>query len=495
MARFGFTGSSYSPQVQSLDAQDLINFYFEPDESGAGKSQGALCPTPGLSLFSTLSGTKNRGIFTINGLLFSAVGSSLYQIDSAGVATNLGPIGNDGNPVSMAASPTQVAIASSGTLYCYNINTHVLSTPAGLLGNVSQCEFCDGYFIALLKDTQKFQISALEDATSWDALDIAQISVFSDNILSMKVDHREIWFYGLKETQVYYNSGNADFPFDVVASGFIEQGCSAEFSPVRLDNSVFWLGGDERGARVAWRANGYTPTRVSNYAVEYAWSRYSTVSDAVAYAYQDQGHSFWQITFPTANATWVYDASTGQWFKKGFWNTLTSSYDMHRSLDHAYCFNKHLVGDSKSGNIYEMNISNYTDFNNLIRRMRRAPYVSKAGEYITFSSFELMMDTGLALQGADATPPVQGSNPVVSLRWSDDNGRTWSNPVQMSAGTVGQYSTRMFARRLGKCWGSIGRVFEVVVSDPVAWRLCDADLIASDYQSQERLASLVRKTA
>ena len=103
------------------------------------------------------------------------------------------------------------------------------------------------------------------------------------------------------------------FPFDVIPGGFIEQGTSCIAPPVKLDNSIFWMGGDERGAGIGWRAEGYTPRRISTHAIELAWQGYATIADMVSYAYQDQGHSFWVLYFPTANATWVYDVASGMW--------------------------------------------------------------------------------------------------------------------------------------------------------------------------------------
>jgi hypothetical protein len=84
-----------------------------------------------------------------------------------------------------------------------------------------------------------------------------------------------------------------------------------------------------------------------------------------------------------------------------------------------------------------------------------------------YSQFQLDLETGIGLVSG------QGSDPQVMLRWSDDGGHTWTNESWVSAGRLGQYTRRAVWRRLGR---SRDRIFEVVVSDPVAWNLLAAYL-------------------
>ena len=103
----------------------------------------------------------------------------------------------------------------------------------------------------------------------------------------------------------------------------------------------------------------------------------------------------------------------------------------------------------------------------VIRRLRRAPHLSAEQVRQFFARFQLDLQSGTGLTTG------QGANPRVTLRWSDDGGHTWSNLHPVEAGEIGQYARRAIWRRLGH---SRDRVFEVTVSDPVAWRLLDAYL-------------------
>jgi hypothetical protein len=103
----------------------------------------------------------------------------------------------------------------------------------------------------------------------------------------------------------------------------------------------------------------------------------------------------------------------------------------------------------------------------LIRRLRRAPHVATpdAHRRVCYRRFALDLERGVGLVDG------QGVDPTVMLRVSRDGGHTWSEPWLMPAGRLGEYSRRVLARRLGQARDA---VFEVTVSDPVAWSLINA---------------------
>ncbi len=105
-----------------------------------------------------------------------------------------------------------------------------------------------------------------------------------------------------------------------------------------------------------------------------------------------------------------------------------------------------------------------------MRRLRRSPHVSAEDTWVFYRRFQIDLDTGIGLDGAEC---ADGANPQVMLRWSDDDGETWSNEQWVSAGRIGEYDARAEWRRLGR---GRDRVFEVVVSDPVAWMIVAAYL-------------------
>jgi len=508
MARFGFVGASYQSQSLNADAQRLQNWYLENDESGSGASAATLYPRPGLELFCTLPDSPVRAEFAFNGRFFVVAGSTLFEVKSDGTFTNLGALADDGNPAQMAANVNEVLVVSGGSAYFLTLATNVLvklDTTSGnvIQGPVSQCGGADGYLIVLLADSQRIQISALEDASTWSTLGVPnldQVNEFPDLVLGMLVDHRQLWLFGEKATLPYYDSGSANI-FDPVPGGYQEQGIIAPWSPAKMDNSVFWLGGSDRGNGIAWKAQGYQPTRISNNAVEAAWASYSTMADAVGFAYEDQGHTFWCLRFPTANKTWVFDAATGMWHERSSWNPKQGKEQAFLAGYHTFIFAKHLVGDWSSGNIYQMAIPSInpatgewqfvTDNGAQVNRVRRAPHITTEKQWAFHSQLQVNIEAGVGPQ-----PPLKDGNgnpraPQLMLRWSDDGGHRWSDMLACGFGQAGETNARAIWRRLGK---SRDRIYEVSCSDPVPARIVDAYLEANPgFAPQDSLYAQIRK--
>jgi Phage stabilisation protein len=466
---FGFIGPSATGAAIAANSERTVNHYLEAIESASGatkETQYILLPTPGLVPFSDLRGGLVSAIVaeykTPDGRAF-AIGndSALYEIFADGTYTLRGGLAGTG-AFDLVASSTQLLIVAGAAGFVFNLSTNTLATivSAGWPGGTS-CAYIDGYFIVLEPASQKFAISAIGDALTWDALDFGASQGAAGNTVRLIADHRQLILLGTDHTEAYYNSGDADFPFARFEGSFMQQGCGAAKSVVNIDNSIFWLGADERGAGIVWRASGYTPVRISTHAVETAIQGYSTLSDATAYAFQFKGHTFYRLSFPTAGATWVYDCATNQWFEWAFWDSVNGVYKEHLGRSHMFAFGKHLVGDYSSGRIYELRADAFSDNGAAIRRLRRAPHVSAEMAWIFYKSFTLDMQVGVGLDGA-----LPGWTPLITLQWSNDGGLTWTSDHSLSTsmGQLGAYKTRVMWRRLGR---ARDRVFQIICTDPV----------------------------
>jgi hypothetical protein len=519
MARFGLIGPSYSSQSLNADCQVTKNWYVEQIESAYGKSAMALYPTPGTIIFATLPGQPLRGQLEINGRSFAVSGTNFCEVFANGTFSVIAQVLNDLLPVSMVASPQQLLLASAGNLYVYWLQTttggtnpqvagtfiqvpaNLFSVPGGIQGSPIQVEYIDGFFLVLMRNSQTIYISTPLDASTWPPLQIIVVTVFSDNVQSIIENQRRLYVQGRKRSTVYYDSGGPNI-FDVDPSGTSENGSAAVFGVTRADNSIYWIDQDERGAAIARRMSGYTPERISNHAIEYAWRGYarnSTINDCVTYAYQDQGHTFVQFNFPTANATWDYDIATKMWHERAFFNATTGLYSAHKSWNHAFAFGKHLVGDPQSGNIYQMEIPaaavgggwNFaTDAGGaLIRRLRRSPHVSIENKYQFYSEVIIDAETGLGPQPPLLDGGGLARGPKLTLRWSRDYGHTWSNEYDLDAGQAGDFRHRLRKSRLGR---ARDMVIEISTSDPIPWRIVEGYLYTeggdAPRKAQERLA-------
>jgi hypothetical protein len=402
--------------------------------------------------------------FTINGGTGGATGTILAETGGIPSAISL-TIPSTGyanaSGVATTASLPSVGVGLTLTITVLAADTLTQITDAVFQGG-TQCGFLDGYILFNQPGTQQFWITNLY-STVINPLGFASAEGQPDILLGLLVDHREIWLFSSTHTEVWYDAGGANFPFAYIQGAYISHGIVSPWTAVRLDNTVFWLGADEFGNGIVWRANGYAPLRVSTFAMEQAWQRYPTITDAYGWTYQQDGHSFYVLNFPSGDATWVYDAANGQWHQRAYLGTLAlNDGQLHigRPNTHAFAFGKHVVGDWQTGYLYTMSPTVYEDDAREIVRLRAAPYINNEKKRIFFSEFELDMEVGEGNPNAidPVTPPAEPVNPVINLRWSDDGGYTWSSYLPVSFGPSGAYLDRVIWRRLGN---SRMRVFEV----------------------------------
>lgn len=468
-----FVGPSYQTPAVQVDAERSVNLYPEAIAGdGGGGEDTVLIRTPGLTWYSgfDLGVGEGRALFAVGGRCFAVVASRFYELTAVltgGIivysAVQRGTLNGMGvsGPVRMASNSVQVLILASGTAALYDLRTNTL-TDLGYMGfnwNSTGLAVVDTYFVAVSSNSNQFQISAPLNGASWTAIDFGS-TLEADSIVALEELHGYLWIFGSNSIVVFQDTGNASFPFQRVPGSKIEMGLAAAFSLCKLDNSIFWLGSSSRGPAVVYRADGFLPARISTHALEAAMQGYTTTADAVASTYEERGHLFYRLDFPTAGATWVYDAATKAWHERGYWNTAAGAYVIHPARFHAFCFGLHLVLDYATGKVYAQSLKYYDDAGNPLRWMRRAPHIddNDGRRKLFYRRFELIMNTGF-----DALP---GANPQIFLRWSNDGGVTWAADIgaAASAGAIGQYARRVIWRMLG---AARSRVFEVSGADPL----------------------------
>ena len=472
-------GSSYV--ARSINAADnrMVNLFPEVIPEG-GKNAGFLNRCPGLKFQQTIGTGPIRALWAhqTNGSDFYVVsGTEFYKVTGlTATPTKLGDVTGTG-PVSIADNGTQIFLACNPDGYIYNEVTNVFAkiTDPDFTGAVTVA-YLDGYFVYNEPDSQKVWVTQLLDGTSVDPLDFASAEGSPDGLVAINVDHREAWLFGTDSIEVWYDAGLADFPLTRIQGAFNEIGCVAAFSVAKLDNGLFWLGTDARGQGIVYRANGYTGVRVSTHAVEYAIAQYGNISDAVAYTYQQEGHAFYVLTFPTADATWVYDVATQAWHERAGWNTSTGTFTRHRSNCQCNFGGNTVVGDYQNGNIYTLDLGTYADNDDIqkwLRSWRALPTGTNNLKRTAQHSLQLDCESGTGLNTG------QGSDPEIMLRWSDDGGHTWSNEHLSKMGKIGQYYRRVFWRRLGMTLKLRDRIYEISQTDPVKAVIVGAELLIS----------------
>lgn len=476
-----FIGPSYTLRSFNADCQRTINLYPDLNEIGNGKSNIFFTGTPGLkTLITPINDSTNtiRGMF-VNAQddLFIVSGFNFIKIiyDASlneYTQTVLGNLKTNVGNVSITENNRQIAIVDGDNYYLYSYDDLTFSqySPDGWLTS-NEVVYFSSYFVFFKPNTRQYFWSAPLDGTKIDALSFATKEGSNDNIVGMLAINQTLWFFGSKSIEIYYASGNADLPFSKMDGGFIQFGCSAPKSIAIVNNTPFWLGRDENGAGTIYTCNtSYQPVRISNFAVEYFIQSQNNITDAVAYSYQQDGHYFYVINFPSGGTTWVYDTTTQMWHERQYFNKLIGQPERHRAQLHCFYNNKHLVSDYSKNIIYDMALNYYDDDGTEIQRIRRSPHqFGENLQRLSFLEFQLDLEVG--------TPNAENKAYKILLRYSNDGGKTWSNYLENDLGKPGQFKKRVIWRRLGM---ARDRVFEVMQSDPVKTTWLGANVIIAD---------------
>ena len=466
-----FIGGSYTAQSPIADQERTINWYVEASQVPGASENMVLYPTPGAStLDSAGTGDEGRAHFAIGGREFCVIGTKLYEVNSGGGLTDRSgavTLALDQYPATISSNGDgggQLFITSGTNGYIYDLDLDTLSASiANIAGKASMGSSIDGYFLALDSATSTLWISDLLDGTTWDPTQFIQRTIQPDPWVAVKVANRLIYLLGEQTSEVWYNAGTSPIPFVPHPSGLLEYGCNAPFSPEVVGSSLCWLSQTQNGAGAVVRAESYSVSTISTYAMQVAINGFVSTTDAIGDSYDELGHTFYILTFPNASATLCWDDQTGLWHERGTWDATTATYDYWRPIYHAYAFGEHRTLDLHGDSIYRMSTDVYTDVGGgVIRRLRRAPAMVHENKRLFYSSFELNVEVGLAASGVDAE---------VMMRQSKDGGKTWGNERMRSAGDLGEYSTRV---KWNRCGSGRRMVFEVVVSAASAWRVLGA---------------------
>lgn len=472
-----FVVGNYRSQSKLEANHVVMNFY--PEKLGApGRWPAAYYPTPGQTTVRTVADVVGRGAFTIDGRTHLVIGPGVYEYFVATTATKRGNVPSDSRPASMAYNGTagnQICIASGGALTYLDLATNMLTAVTGVtFTNVIQVGMVDTFFVALDVGQNRLYVSDASDTSAvWDPTQFIQRTTQPDKWQAIAVIPPDIWCIGELTGDVLYDRGSSPFPLAPRPGITFRYGTSAPASVASIGNSVLWLAKDKDGIGVVVQTVGYQPQPISDKSLETAISTYArmaSIDNAEGLTYEEDGHQFYVLHFPSVPATHVYDLSTQVWHSRGKWNAPINSYDLWPARVHTLAFGKHIVLDHATGNINEMSVTmgSEADGSAIVRELIPPPLWSKSGNSRMFvPRFELMLEPGLGLVTG------QGGNPLVMLR-TTTNMKTWSNQRTCSAGSMGNYNARTFWLQNGSStmlWAP-----RLTFSDPIPWRVLGAEV-------------------
>jgi hypothetical protein len=438
-----FAAQDGNAGVPQNSREILINMYAESGQSG--RSQLIRRQRPGLALVREQYGVK-RGIEQFTHGHYLVIRNIAYKFDGS-TLTQLGFLNTNIGPVTIITDDNDNVLFSDGVeAYHYAASTAtwtIVVTPTDVGTLATQ----GGFGIYAVPGTGQFQVSALNDLTSWDALDFATAEGSPDPIVRVFVDHNEIWFLGSTTIEVWRNIGAQDFPF--APNTQLERGCLAPFSVAAEDNTIFWLGDD----KIVYRADGYRPQRISTHAIEEWISDAPDPTAGRAFIFTERGHKFYVLTFD-GYGTRFFDIATNLWpgmlrtWQKTDWEVRGGA----GKPVHYYLTPHGIVTMDRTAN---------TDVGEIMQRGGISAPVFNGGELMTFSAFWLLAEVGRVAEGQ--------LEPQVMMRISR-NGEDFGVIRHRGLGLTGDYKRRAIWRNMGQAREF---VVEVSCTDDVPFAIID----------------------
>jgi len=458
------TGGYYEHKSRPLTKQLTRNFWPQVlQQTEKGRSKYILQSFYGLKAFKDSAGSADRGMLVNQNKLYKVTDTTLYEVNSVGVHTSLGTIPGSSRCI-LSAMGAQVIIANgSGQVYVWDgttltQNTSVnLGTPRGVAVLNNQAIYDSG-------TGQGFDVSDVGTPSTISGLNNASAESFSDDLLIPYAWRETLYLMGTSTVEPWWNSGQGNPPFDKIQGAVLNIGLGAIYSVADTPDFMFFFGSDKQFHTLS-PGSSAVDTVISNPAMAEKISKYLVTSDCIGWTMQLQGQWFYVATFPSEDISWVFPVG-GEWFQ---WGTGEGRI---RANSYANVFNKHLVAEHNSGNIYELDAETYSDVGDAIVRTRdTAPIhsgmIGPDNKEFEINSFELVLETGVGLLTG------QGSDPRVMVSVSRDGGKSFGTERMLRVGTLGEQvtvHTGPFGRFKGSC------VFRVRVSDPIYWAIYNANI-------------------
>lgn len=301
---------------------------------------------PGLEFLSDYVLDINSGISGIyhwvdqNQVVVTQYNGSIWRINASGVtelsssSVRCGTLKSviDGNGVKLwiASGGRMINIEAmtpaGGAYYCpaysliYNAINYptkqpslpYMSGPTPPPDNVTHVAITDGYVICSNNTGQMFYndgpaLSANDSLYDlWTLHQSVNAEYKPDNLLALGVWFHEIFMFGPRSIEVYYNDGYS--PFSKVEGSQLDVGLISPYAIVTAGNIPYLMLSD----RTICAYNGRV-TKVISDPIQSVLDNMTVANDIAMSVLIEDGQTFILCSFPTADQSWAYNLKTGTW--------------------------------------------------------------------------------------------------------------------------------------------------------------------------------------
>lgn len=429
MTQIGILSGIYTDSAGDFRSSYPVNMIPVPKDEGISK--GYLRPADGIVQQGTGPGVDRGGI-NWNGFYYRVMGNQLVSIDSNGVTTNLGNVGNGGQ-VSFDYSFDRLAIASGNALFYLQGSSLVRVTDPDL-GIVLDVIWIDGYFMTT--DGEFLVVTEIGDPMVVNPLKYGSSEADPDPIVALIKLQNEVYALNRYTIEVFDNIGGDLFPFQRIESAQIQKGVIGTHACCEFVDAIAFLGSGRNEAPGIYIGSNGVPTKISTREIDQILLQYTETELALTVFESriDKGHQHLWVSLP--DRTIVYDLAGSTAVQQPLWFVLTSGIDgfeTYRAKNLVWVFDKWMCADPTSNKLGYLDIGLSSQYGDLTRWEFGTTIVYNESMGAIFHQLELVCLTGRVSFGLD---------PTISTSYSID-GETWSKEKFVRVGARGDRTKRI----------------------------------------------------
>lgn len=424
-------------------------------------SQGMLVNYAGWQKRTKDLGNNGRGAFvSVRGkFIVVVVGSGVYKITTTLLPTYVGKIDSSIGDVFIDENlAQQICIVDKIDAYIYDYADSAIITRQNLPFNPNYVVYHNTFFLfgSTLNSV---------DANQWyvyqkNGVDSTTISLVTTLSLQTKPDAalaviripgggNNVMVFGQNVAEIYNNVGGTE-NYRRVSSFNLDNGVKNVATIGYSDNSIFWLGQNEKGTLTIFESNGQNAVTISDDGLNKMLENMKNPDKSTGFCYKQDGHLFYQLTFYDSrdNVTIVYDAK-----EKEFYFATDERFNYYPARKVVNFNNTTYFISLNDGSLYEMG-DEFLDYNYdidetvdgyEIPRWRYTNSVRQVdGEPFIIERLGFIIE-----QGVTYYQPGDVNIPRVDIAMTKNGGISFGTFVNTNLNPSGGYKNIMEFRQLG----------------------------------------------
>lgn len=179
-------------------------------------------------------------------------------------------------------------------------------------GTVPGIVYLNGYFVVMDVNGFIYN-SAQDDPTTWGALDFLAAQKEDGQGVALAKSRDYIVALKEWSTELFYDAGNATgSPFSPVDTGFERVGCANGWSVAGIDDAVIFVGQSRASGRGVWLRDGLNSAKISTPDIDRVLAE-DNLATVYAFAFKPGGRAVYVLSLPDSDITLVCDLESKMW--------------------------------------------------------------------------------------------------------------------------------------------------------------------------------------